>query len=355
MSEIANQIQIDFTQQNLGRIGFEGEMNRVELVFMLSDELAQCDYIHAEFYTADGVAHERTDFALDAENKTLTGKLDYALCVNGFIDIQLVGYVVAEDGENPQVIVKSDIVSAHISSSINAAGADQNGERKPIVEQIYFEVLELKTASHEHSNAKTLSLLKCPAVENNGIYSAEKDKDLQFNGNSLRLSGSGAVISGIAEIEKDGKQYFRLWLDWGNEPQLFDIKDYIDIPITELINVEDEDDSGLILNGGELDLGVDAYVPMPKIKRQAGAISAISANTYFDFGEVETLNIRLTVGDSSKLNEYIFAFVSGETPATLTLPSDITWGNDDELEIEANKRYEISIVENVALWVATSI
>lgn len=46
----------------------------------------------------------------------------------------------------------------------------------------------------------------------------------------------------------------------------------------------------------------------------------------------------------------MFSFTSGATPTVLTLPSSVQWAN--ELTVEANKRYEISIVDNIGLWCA---
>ncbi|HBL41143.1 MAG TPA: hypothetical protein DDY98_06080, partial [Ruminococcaceae bacterium] len=48
--------------------------------------------------------------------------------------------------------------------------------------------------------------------------------------------------------------------------------------------------------------------------------------------------------------EYILDFYSGSTPTTLTLPDSVQWAN--ELTIEANKHYQVSIVDNIALWTA---
>lgn len=82
----------------------------------------------------------------------------------------------------------------------------------------------------------------------------------------------------------------------------------------------------------------------------------IEPNKYYQFGEVTELNITLKEPtDTTILNEYMFEFVSGETATTLTLPDTNIWGNDNELTVETNKRYEINIVDNVALWCAVDM
>ncbi len=81
----------------------------------------------------------------------------------------------------------------------------------------------------------------------------------------------------------------------------------------------------------------------------------IRAGIHYVFGEVETLTLTLGVNEILKRyrNEYSFTFISGETPTVLTLPSSVQWAN--ELTVEANKRYEISIVDNIGLWCAIEV
>lgn len=81
--------------------------------------------------------------------------------------------------------------------------------------------------------------------------------------------------------------------------------------------------------------------------------AAIQPNIDYIFGECESLTITFTEGKKSKRNEYMFSFTSGETATVLTLPSSVQWAN--ELTVEANKRYEISIVDNVGLWCAVEV
>ena len=53
--------------------------------------------------------------------------------------------------------------------------------------------------------------------------------------------------------------------------------------------------------------------------------------------------------DSSILNEFMFEFVSGTTPTTLSLPSSIKWLNGEARIIEQNKTYQVSIVNNLSI------
>lgn len=51
--------------------------------------------------------------------------------------------------------------------------------------------------------------------------------------------------------------------------------------------------------------------------------------------------------------EYMLEFISGETPTNLTLPADVKF--PEEPTIEANKRYQLSIVNNIALLVGVDL
>lgn len=56
-------------------------------------------------------------------------------------------------------------------------------------------------------------------------------------------------------------------------------------------------------------------------------------------------------GASGYANEYIIDFTCPANAATeLTLPSGIIWANDDELIPEPGTRYQISILDGLAIY-----
>jgi hypothetical protein len=78
--------------------------------------------------------------------------------------------------------------------------------------------------------------------------------------------------------------------------------------------------------------------------------TTLSENIYYIWGEVASLTLTLgTPADASKLSEYMFEFQSGATPTVLSLPSSVKW--PETPTIEANKTYQVSIVNNIALIV----
>lgn len=85
-------------------------------------------------------------------------------------------------------------------------------------------------------------------------------------------------------------------------------------------------------------------------KGTSGTTITIEPNKFYVWGSVSSLNITLgTPSDSSVYNEYLFQFTSGSTATTLSLPSSVKW--QTEPKVEANKTYQVSIVDNIGLIV----
>ena len=78
----------------------------------------------------------------------------------------------------------------------------------------------------------------------------------------------------------------------------------------------------------------------------------IKPNTFYKFGEVTNLAISFAAEESGIENEYKFEFVSGTTPTTLSLPDSVKWSGGNAPTIEANKTYQVSIVNNLAVYAA---
>lgn len=74
---------------------------------------------------------------------------------------------------------------------------------------------------------------------------------------------------------------------------------------------------------------------------------SLTPNVLHIWDTVEALTLTLVSGLDNKVNEYTFQFTSGATATTLSLPSSVKFPS--ELTIEANKIYQISIVNNLAL------
>ena len=77
----------------------------------------------------------------------------------------------------------------------------------------------------------------------------------------------------------------------------------------------------------------------------------ISPNTFHVWGSVTGLTIEFGEEVSGVANEYLFQFTSGTTPTSLTLPDGIQWVNGAP-NINANKTYQVSVVNNIGLIVS---
>ena len=76
----------------------------------------------------------------------------------------------------------------------------------------------------------------------------------------------------------------------------------------------------------------------------------IKPNTFYKFGPCSKLTITFAAEESGIENEYKFEFVSGSTPTTLSVPDTFKWSGGSAPTIEANKTYQVSIVNNLAVY-----
>ena len=84
---------------------------------------------------------------------------------------------------------------------------------------------------------------------------------------------------------------------------------------------------------------------------QSASSAQIAPNVLNRWGEVGTLTVTFAAGTAGEVNEYMIEFTCPSSAATvLTLPSTVRWANDDELDPEAGYTYQISIVDNLAVY-----
>ena len=378
-------IQIDFTDRQIGTLGRAGEHNNTEVVFSLTPELADCDLISAEICTANGekipVEGERNE-----ESNAFTIRLTRQLTVEGELRLQLVGCVVEEGSDEPQAIAKSPVVCGIIGASIN--GIETECDTQPgLIHRIWAKVEALIKKIHTHDNKNTLDAFGCNALDNpitdgdfNFGINTEDWNRLKFQGDTVLMSSDGAVVRNV-EVKEDenGNKFFRMHfnkpgLDTNPEP----MTNFIDIPINgtsdkfdievngsgleielptggsvsseDFNNLISDTDERLIFSTTLAQMSTKECVPF---NDSTDRVISLEPTIHYDFGEVENLSLDFaeTVDEFSIYrNEYSFTFISGTTPTVLTLPSSVQWAN--ELTVEANKRYEISIVDNIGLWCA---
>lgn len=82
-------------------------------------------------------------------------------------------------------------------------------------------------------------------------------------------------------------------------------------------------------------------------KDSADTAVELEPNKLYIFPEMASLTYTLVTGDTGVANEYHFIFQSGATATELVHPAGVNVGS---LTIEANKIYEISVLENMLTW-----
>ena len=196
------------------------------------------------------------------------------------------------------------------------------------------EKLKETDAIHTHDNKDVLDTITQETLDNIGkcgdltpeqwqmlgSMAYSKAGRLIFSGDQVRMCGDGYTISQIEELEGE----IRLTLAGGYDDTTHALEEsYLTIPLVK-----------------------------GKIETEKSTIM-IDPNVHYSFGVVSELRIGFGIGSDDKCNEYSFTFISGTTPTVLTLPDTVKWAN--ELTIEANKRYEVSIVDNIGLWCAVEV
>ena len=81
---------------------------------------------------------------------------------------------------------------------------------------------------------------------------------------------------------------------------------------------------------------------------------ALTPNVHHVWGEVSSLTLTLAAPtDNTIVNEYLFTFTSPTTPTTLSLPATVDWVF--ELQVEGDKKYVVSIVDNLATYLTENM
>lgn len=323
-------IHIDFTDSTVGTVGRAGEHNKTQLVFELTSDFKGCDFINAKFVTADGNEITLENLVPDEGSDTLRVELTQQLTVEGELEIQLIGYFVDAETDEPSRITKSPVVYGVIQKS--ARGTVTEADSNPsLLDRIWAKI---KTF-HKHNNLSVLDKL---------------------TEETLRLLEEGAMVERV-EVTQDDSDTTVLRLKLLMQDQDIERVRFIDLPIfaADIKYIEGEDGSGSF--GLGLDIGLNTYRPMPQVIDAApgdNGFTEIYPNALYVFGEVDKLHIVLKSEAADHVNSFYFSFVAHDM-TMFTLPNEVKWGNDNEIVVEGGKQYEVSVVNNVALWTATTV
>ena len=201
---------------------------------------------------------------------------------------------------------------------------------------------------HQHKNKALLDSI----INTSGRYYIDKK--------ALRFIEDGAVVKRVDFVTNDDEMYvMRLILEWDNNDNPF-AYNYIDIPIFSYYDtytdINYREDIEEYVSGVVIDFGVNEYKPMTQISANTGknGNTTIYPNMLYNFDEVDTLHIYFSGGNEYTVSAYYFSFIANDS-TIFTLPNEVVWGNDNEITIEGGKRYEVCIVNNIALWTAATV
>lgn len=99
--------------------------------------------------------------------------------------------------------------------------------------------------------------------------------------------------------------------------------------------------------------GGSAAVPQISIADTGSAASQeLAANTLYIFPN-RTSNLTLTLGTPTQgeASEYHFIIEVGSTLPTITMPTGLTWKSGDTIAFDTDTTYEVSILDNYAIFV----
>jgi len=72
-------------------------------------------------------------------------------------------------------------------------------------------------------------------------------------------------------------------------------------------------------------------------------------NVVYNYGTTDTVSVTLAAGDAGVANIWCFVFTAQTAACTVTLPSGVVLGNEYAWDMVAGRRYEVSIMDNVAI------
>ena len=105
--------------------------------------------------------------------------------------------------------------------------------------------------------------------------------------------------------------------------------------------------NGVELSGNKASADLNISAEIVQVDHgTADTTFALPPNQYHTWGEVAALTLTLAAEESGAVNEYHFAFDSGDTATTLSLPEGI----QTDIVVEPSTHYECSIIDNMMVF-----
>lgn len=186
--------------------------------------------------------------------------------------------------------------------------------------------------------------------EKKGTTDAINPQDFSSEISSLEVGGGGGIHIGSTEPSDDDS----IWIDITEEtpPSIIEIsRDIRDeaIPMINENSINYINEQNYQNEEQVKDMVNDTIV---KVKELSLSTYTIKPNTFYMFPTANEIVVNLEEAtDVSRYNEYMFQFTSNDH-TTLTLPTNIKWIGDSE--VEPNMTYQVSIVNNIAVMGGTN-
>lgn len=164
----------------------------------------------------------------------------------------------------------------------------------------------------------------------------------------IDTSSEPEITIGINDAPADGNQYTRKDGEW-SKIDIPDTSNFVtDSYFESIIKTKQDEiiDLENIREGASLGATALQNIQVPIIE-QTDLTKEIQPNVYNKWGEVNSLTITLAPpSNNNSTNEYMVEFISGATATTLTLPDNLKFINGEVPTIDANKIYQLSILNN---------
>lgn len=254
-----------------------------------------------------------------------------------------------------QIAAKGTVTS--ITAGEGLTGGTITGEGTIALEELHSANKSITFLPFERNGlvvGSSLSLNKVPVTENSTVYSIDCDK----NGRITYLSRTNQTESRTFYNIEEATKSLAGFMTAEDKTKLDGIdmttKQDTLVSGTNIKTINGESILGrgnIVISGGSGDSsggGSGAYAEVSH--GTSDTTFTLTPNTFHVWDEVATLDLSFGEETSGVANEYLFQFTSGATATSLTVPDTVEWV-DGTPTIEANKTYQVSIVNNIGLIV----
>lgn len=192
-------------------------------------------------------------------------------------------------------------------------------------------------------------------VKNEIVGNASENYNTLEKLEALYLSLTQSDIEVVSELPETGEAHkiYRLIGESSYADYMYNVDDLTTpIKMAEYSNATDnvpiEGSNNFVRSGGVYS-AIDSTIP--KIVYSENAIISIDPNKLYIFNGLESISITFNEVENNFLNEYMIQFTCpNNVGTTLYLPSDVKWSNDTNIEPVAGSTYQVSIVNNLAVY-----